>query len=349
MWLVHPDSAVMRLKSLRSNHMPYVLVSPATRAELDAVAEGRWTAIVADRPELDGAVGLQRKLIERVIDAAADAGRRPAAALVAARAGISPRSWPGACRRWPANRSRSPSRSSPRRSSACAAISPPAAQARRRNTFGPPSRTAVSMQGRCSRRRCRATRTRSAPERCIADSRPTLSGWSPSSPSVPFAYVLQRALFASAVCAGRPTPPGPIAAALDNWNHGYCPACGSWPAMAEVVDGHRVLRCSFCAAAWELTTYACVYCGEEGEPFVTAAPDEERKDRRVEVCSSCSGYLKTVDAFALSPVPAALDRRSRDDGSRHGRDGARIPPAAAQGIRHETIGIHEQAVGCAAR
>ena len=73
--------------------------------------------------------------------------------------------------------------------------------------------------------------------------------------------------------------------------------------MAEVVGGHRVLRCSFCAAAWELTTYACVYCGEAGEPFVTAAPDEERKDRRVEVCGSCSGYLKTVDAFELSQFP----------------------------------------------
>jgi FdhE protein len=73
--------------------------------------------------------------------------------------------------------------------------------------------------------------------------------------------------------------------------------------MAEVVDGHRALRCSFCAAAWELATYSCVYCGEEGEPFVTAAPDEERKDRRVEVCSACGGYLKTVDTFALSPFP----------------------------------------------
>ena len=73
--------------------------------------------------------------------------------------------------------------------------------------------------------------------------------------------------------------------------------------MAEVVDGHRTLRCSFCATAWELTTYACVYCGEDGEPFVTAAPDEERKDRRVEVCSSCGGYMKTVDTTALSPFP----------------------------------------------
>jgi FdhE protein len=73
--------------------------------------------------------------------------------------------------------------------------------------------------------------------------------------------------------------------------------------MAEVVDGHRTLRCSFCAAAWELLTYACIYCGEEGEGFVTTAPDEERKDRRVEVCTSCGGYLKSVDCAVLSPFP----------------------------------------------
>ena len=122
----------------------------------------------------------------------------------------------------------------------------------------------------------------------------------------PFAHALQRALFAAAAHAevvdGRGSE-GPVAEALRAWNHGYCPACGSWPAMAEVVDGHRTLRCSFCSAAWELTTYACVYCAQDGEPFVTAAPDEERKDRRVEVCSSCGGYLKTVDTGALSPFP----------------------------------------------
>ena len=103
----------------------------------------------------------------------------------------------------------------------------------------------------------------------------------------PFAHALQRTLFGRAAAA--PT----LRDALDAWNHGYCPACGSWPALAEVVGGHRTLRCSFCAGAWELTTYACIYCEESGEAFVTAAPDEERKDRRIEVCAHCGGYLKT--------------------------------------------------------
>ena len=46
-----------------------------------------------------------------------------------------------------------------------------------------------------------------------------------------------------------------------------------------------------------------VYCDESGEPFVTAAPDEERKDRRVELCSGCGNYLKTVDLQEFSPFP----------------------------------------------
>jgi FdhE protein len=113
----------------------------------------------------------------------------------------------------------------------------------------------------------------------------------------PFAYALQHALFGSG------SAESPLAAALDSWNQGYCPLCGSWPALAEVAAGHRVLRCSFCALAWELRTYACVYCAADDEGFVTAAPDQERKDRRLELCGACGAYLKTVDVTALSAFP----------------------------------------------
>jgi formate dehydrogenase maturation protein FdhE len=63
------------------------------------------------------------------------------------------------------------------------------------------------------------------------------------------------------------------------------------------------LRCSFCAAAWELTTHACIYCGEGGEAFSTAAPDAGREDLRVETCGTCGSYLKTLDLPDLSPFP----------------------------------------------
>ena len=113
----------------------------------------------------------------------------------------------------------------------------------------------------------------------------------------PFAYALHRAWLA-------PSEEGsPLGTALNGWTHGYCPACGSWPALAETASGHRVLRCSFCAFAWELARYACIYCGDDTDRFVTAAPDAERKDRRIELCGACSSYLKTVDVSELSPFP----------------------------------------------
>jgi FdhE protein len=36
---------------------------------------------------------------------------------------------------------------------------------------------------------------------------------------------------------------------------------------------------------------------------VTTAPDLERPARRVEVCGTCSGYLKTVDVPEPTPFP----------------------------------------------
>jgi FdhE protein len=112
----------------------------------------------------------------------------------------------------------------------------------------------------------------------------------------PFAHALQRMLFGHVEVSE-------LHDALDAWPHGYCPACGSWPAVGEVAGGHRTLRCSFCSCAWELKTYACIYCANSDEGFVTAAPEETRKDRRIEVCSGCGGYLKTLDVPELSPFP----------------------------------------------
>ena len=37
----------------------------------------------------------------------------------------------------------------------------------------------------------------------------------------------------------------------------------------------------------------------------TAAPDDERPDRRLEACSACGAYLKTLDLPALSPFPTS--------------------------------------------
>jgi len=114
----------------------------------------------------------------------------------------------------------------------------------------------------------------------------------------PFAHALQRTLL----------PPDA------EWNRGFCACCGSWPALMEVVEGHRILRCSFCAAAWERTEYCCIYCDDGSDKFVTAAPDQERMARRLEICGTCQGYLKTIDTPSLSPFPllAIYDMETMD-------------------------------------
>jgi FdhE protein len=139
----------------------------------------------------------------------------------------------------------------------------------------------------------------------------------------PLAFLLQRAMFGEAEASDRQGQDGIVRAALVSWDRGYCPACGSWPALAEYVSGLRSLRCSFCAAAWEMLSYRCVYCGDEGTGFVTSAPDPERPQRLLELCGQCGGYTKAIQVEAAAPFPLVaiedletldLDRSAIDHG-----------------------------------
>jgi FdhE protein len=93
------------------------------------------------------------------------------------------------------------------------------------------------------------------------------------------------------------------------WNRGYCPFCGSWPAFIEARIGTHTLRCSYCALGWSLQSHRCVYCGNEGEDFVAAAPDVNQPQRRVELCGRCGGYTKVIEVedATLFPLVAIED------------------------------------------
>lgn len=116
----------------------------------------------------------------------------------------------------------------------------------------------------------------------------------------PFAHLLE----ARALPAGNDA----IASAVRAWDRGFCPACGSWPAVVEAVEGRHGLRCSFCAAAWSLSAYRCVYCGNDDESFITAAPDPEQPGRRVQACGTCGGYIKVLETSEPTTFPlVAID------------------------------------------
>ena len=122
----------------------------------------------------------------------------------------------------------------------------------------------------------------------------------------PFAYLLQqRAL---------PLDHAVIAAAVSAWDRGFCPACSSWPAVIEGAHGTHRLRCSFCAAGWQLSSYRCMYCGNDRDSFVTAAPDPEQPTRRVQLCGECGGYAKVLDVSEPIEFPliAVEDLASMD-------------------------------------
>jgi len=275
--------------------MAYVAVSAGNRGDLAGAAERRWTAIRAARPDLAPALELQRTLLTLVVDLehTLDNGRLPRLSLpsgyVAAKLARGVPIFSGEPIPLPV------ATMTPVLQQYCEALAAGGAgeaaarigEAIRCGQVEPGSLLAASLARNQSAIRIGASHRGLAPDLVWLVAELAVS---------PFVHLLQRMLFS------HPTDDR-LRSALDAWNHGYCPACGSWPAVAEVVAGHRTLRCSFCSSGWELTTYACIYCGESGEKFVTAAPDDERKDRRVEVCSNCGGYLKTIDLPELSPFP----------------------------------------------
>jgi len=287
--------------------VPYLSVAHPPRTELLASAERRWRAIVQDKPDLRTAVDLQRGLLTRVIDLARtiEGGRLPRLSMpgkyLAAKlsrgvpvllgepiplpTALLKTSLVGFCDALAAG--------------GAGDVAAHIGAAVETGRIDAGSLLTASLARDQEAIRTGASHLGLAPD----------LAWLVAELAVgPVAHALQRALFSTA------TGNEPLAGALAAWNRGYCPACGTWPALAEVVDGHRLLRCAFCAATWERTIFACIYCDEQGEAFVTAAPDEQRFDRRTELCSACGAYLKTVDTTEVSPFPlvAIADMETMD-------------------------------------
>jgi FdhE protein len=89
-----------------------------------------------------------------------------------------------------------------------------------------------------------------------------------------------------------------------HWPHGYCPVCAAWPIFAERrgLDRSRRLRCGRCAADWAVEWLYCIYCGERDHERLSYLEPEGRGEMlRVETCSSCNGYLKSISSLQGFP------------------------------------------------
>lgn len=103
---------------------------------------------------------------------------------------------------------------------------------------------------------------------------------------------------------------------LEAWYRGFCPMCGSWPTLAELVgsERRRILRCGRCGTGWSWIVLLCPYCGnddhrtlgtlQESADDAPAAPGEPRAaaGARVDTCERCHGYLKGITAFESYPA-----------------------------------------------
>ena len=79
-----------------------------------------------------------------------------------------------------------------------------------------------------------------------------------------------------------------------------CPCCG-WPPQVSMIrdetdtQGIRRLVCAFCAAAWVFPRSACPGCSTTDEKGLTLHVDDGAPHVRVEACSHCKRYLKSID------------------------------------------------------
>lgn len=110
----------------------------------------------------------------------------------------------------------------------------------------------------------------------------------------------------------------------EHWLRGYCPTCGSPPAMAQLVGidpGRlRLLSCGCCNTRWRYRRIACPFCETPDDHRLSTLAIEGEKYLRIDYCQSCRAYLKTYNGEGSEPLFLAdwtslhLDIIARDRG-----------------------------------
>ena len=113
------------------------------------------------------------------------------------------------------------------------------------------------------------------------------------------------------------------------WTQSSCFECGGPPQVAVLRDlpdalGRRSLICSMCATEWRFQRLTCPHCGETKADKLPLHTAESIAHVRVDACTTCTKYIKTVDlrkdgtAVPLVDELAAveLDIWAREEGLR---------------------------------
>jgi FdhE protein len=88
------------------------------------------------------------------------------------------------------------------------------------------------------------------------------------------------------------------------WLRGYCPVCGSLPALLVLQDqGERQGYCSWCGTTWELHRLQCPYCDNRCHDSLGYMYAEDEPQYRVQYCRPCKSYFKLIDAREMLDPP----------------------------------------------
>lgn len=83
----------------------------------------------------------------------------------------------------------------------------------------------------------------------------------------------------------------------DQWLRRYCPACGTLPAMSQLVGfdqgRRRLLCCGCCGTRWQYRRTRCPFCESTEDDRLSVLTVEGESGLRIDYCKSCQGYLKT--------------------------------------------------------
>jgi len=83
----------------------------------------------------------------------------------------------------------------------------------------------------------------------------------------------------------------------DTWLKGYCPVCGSLPALLFLSGGgERKAYCSWCGTIWGLHRLQCPYCDNRYHESLGYLFAEAEPHYRAHYCRLCKHYFKQIDA-----------------------------------------------------
>lgn len=89
-----------------------------------------------------------------------------------------------------------------------------------------------------------------------------------------------------------------------SWVKGYCPVCGSLPALLYIHgEGTRRASCSWCATRWNLQRLQCPYCENRDHSSLGYIGIEEEPQNRIVYCNLCRFYFKQIDMRELAHAP----------------------------------------------